>query len=450
MGAPSKRARKVRSDKEFGAAVLAAQLRPPKGSVAIHSWSLSDIYSARQEQMIGRFKRASRLAESMRTDDALFVARTNRLAPQRCTKVELVAAKGARGASIAAEAEALFGADGIGVRPETLVDIHGTLVDHGVAFGYATPITRPDGSRVDYMLEAWPIEHVRWDSIARAFKTLVDGGPEETITHGDGRWIVFRQQEIEPFKNGAILSACLVWARHAFANRDWAKASTAHGNAKVVGEMPLGVKLQEADGGLTTEAAAFLELLKAMANGDVPVGIRPAGSKTDYVVNSSNAWQIWKELSENAEKAAARVYLGTDGMLGAQGGAPGVDIVSLFGVASTLVQGDFGALERGLLTGLIEPWTAINFGDSSLAPKRVYLLPDEDADAARDSIAKRRQAFYADVKAAKESGFAITPDFVAMLAKEYDIEAPPLAALAPSPPAAAAAVTAGPALRAVT
>src|SRR5690606_9632438 len=97
-----------------------------------------------------------------RTDDAIFVAKTNRLAPQRCVEVAMVPPKKA-GASIAKEADALFGREGVGLLPETVADIHSCLVDHGVAFAYNVPVPREDGSRVDFEVHVWPIEHVRWD-----------------------------------------------------------------------------------------------------------------------------------------------------------------------------------------------------------------------------------------------------------------------------------------------
>jgi hypothetical protein len=215
---------------------------------------------------------------------------------------------------------------------------------------------------------------VRWDSTEGVFKTRIEDGAEETIVHGDGRWTIFCKNEIEPFKHGALLPAALVWARHAFAIRDWAKGSVAHGNAKIIGEMPEGVPMQN-ENGTTEEAAAFMQLLEAVCYSDAGVGIRPAGSKTDYLVNGSTAWQVFDNLVQNAEKAAARVYLGTDGTLGAQGGAPGVDIQALFGVAATIVEGDLECLERGFKSGVIEPWTALNFGDSSRAPNEPGRAP---------------------------------------------------------------------------
>ena len=447
MGAPSKRARKIRQASEFDVARLRGVLGSPRSSSAVYSWSLEDIFAARNAQMRGQFAIAARLAESTRTDDALYVAFCNRLAPQRCIKTEIVPAKGSRGASVAKEAEALFGAAGIGVKADTISDIHAALVNHEVAFGVNVTLPREDGTRVDIEHRAWPIEHVRWDETKRAFVTRLDPmcaapgeGPEATIVHGDGRWVIYKRYEVDPFKHGAIIPAALVWARHAFGLRDWARSSLTHGLAKTIGELPAGVPLQ-ADGALSADAAAFLELLLTIANSDLPVGIRPNGSKTEFISNSSTAWQVFNELVSNADKAAARIYLGTDGVLGAQGGAPGVDIESLFGVASTLVEGDLRCIERAIDTGVIEPWCAMNFGDSSLAPKRRYLLPDADADAARTSMATRRQAFFADVESARKNGFDITQAFINELAASHGVQAPLLPAASNKAPSIALAPT---------
>lgn len=457
VGAPSKRARKVRSASEFDVARLKHAVAPPTEGGAAYSWTLADIVAARDAQMRGQFRLPARLAESMRTDDALMVAFQNRLAPQRSLPVEIVAAKGARGESIAREAEALFGQGGVGISPKTILDIAGSLVNHGVAFGVNVVTPRSDGTRVDFALQPWPIEHVRWDSYDRCFKARVDTydapgivsvGGEVPIVHGDGRWVVFQHNEIDPFKHGALLAAALIWARRAFALRDWAKGSVSHGNAKVVGEMPTGVPLQGADGAISSEAAAFLELLRAIASSDCPVGIRPAGSKTDLITNTSTAWNVWSELVLNSDTSAARVYLGTDGTLGANGGAPGVDISALFGVATTLVQGDCSALDVGISTGTVAPWSAVNFGTSDQAPSRRYLLPDADADAYRKSIGERRAAFFADIEASKRNGFAITQEYVNDVAKAYDI-APPTLATAPGAASPSSDAPGPPALRRV-
>jgi len=432
MGAKSKRAKRTRHAAEFDVARIRHMLTPPKGSgVPLTSWTLAEIFAARDAQMRGDFLRPARMAESMRTNYALAVALDARLAPQRCLKTQIVAAKGARGESIAAEGAALYGDHGIGISADTKASIHACLVTHEIAFAQCVATPREDGSRVDFELQAWPIEHVRWDVIDGCYKTRVDpasdpdGLGEIPIVHGDGRWIIFQRFAIDPHKHAAILAAAIVWASLAYALRDWAKSSVAHGSAKVIGALPAGVSLQDENGNMTEEASAMAELLRAIASSDSPVGIKPAGSEVDFLTNNSTAWQIFHELVNNGEKAAARIYLGTDGVLGATGGAPGVDIQALFGVAATKVEGDLACLSRGFQT-LIDVWTAVNFGDSSLAPRHRYMLPDADADAARASEATRTAAFYEEIKLARANGFDVAQAFVDKVAERHGISAPTL------------------------
>ncbi len=414
---------------------------PPNSSIQVTSWSLAEIFRARDAQLQGNFWLPARMAATMRTDDALFVALGNRLAPQRCVQVQIIpAADTGKARSIAREANALYGPSGVGIAAGAISDINGCLVNHGVAFGVNRMIARDDGSRIDVIHHYWPIEFVRWDVTIQQFVTRVDpasvspgdllaqdgtrtslGSYEVPITHGDGRWTIYANHEHEPFKqDAAILAAGTVWARHAFALKDWAKGSVAHGNAKIIGELPEGVALQN-ESGLTPEAAAMIELLQELMNGDALAGLRPSGSKTDFLTNSSSAWQVWSELVGNGEKAAARVYLGTDGTLGTTGGAPGVDISELFGVAVTKVKGDLECIERGLRTGVIEPWAAMNFGDSTLAPTRRYMLPDADEEAWREAVATRYDAFFRAIESMKKNGFEVTQDVIDRLSSEYDV-----------------------------
>lgn len=440
MGAPSKRARKIRSAEEFDLARLGS-VSTPRGSsgIVLTSWTLAKIFEARDHQLRGQFYLPARMAESMRTDDALAPALENRLAPQRAIPVKMVPAKGARGVAVAVEADALFGQNGIGITSDTVASIHSYLVNHDVAFATCTPVPREDGSRIDYFVSAWPIEFVRWDPIRHQYMARVDpstvdpsmiaGAGEVPIVHGDGRWIVFQRYEVEPYKHATILSAALVWARHAYAIRDWAKSSVAHGNAKMMGELPAGVTLQESDeegnSSATAEAEAFIAMMRDMVSSDSPVGIRPSGSKTEFVTNMSPAWQVFKELVDNGESAAARIYLGTDGTMGAKGGAPGVDVEALFGVAATKIDGDLDCITKGFQTGVIEPWTALNFGDSTLAPTRTYVLPNsEQIDIVDPTLAARTDAFSAALKGRTDAGIAQTQEDVDGLAEDFKVRAP--------------------------
>lgn len=440
--ATGRRAKKVRVAGEFDLLRLAAELRPPPLQIGAFSWDIATILAARDEQMIGRFARPARLAESMRTDYALSAAYMNRLAPQRGLPVELEGNDSARGKRVLAEAQDQFGANGVAIRPETLADINGCLANHGIAFGVNTCTPRAGGTRIDFEHKAWPIEFVYWNQYEQCFFTRTGSLPtqrereecpayqfDEAIVHGDGRWTIYTNHQIEPYKNGAILSGALIWAMHAFGVRDWAKGSAAHGNAKVIGELPEGVDIQSEHG------QAFYELLRVTASADTPFGIKPHGSTVDYITNNSTAWQIFKDLVENGDKAAARLYLGQDGTMGTNPSAPGIDARGLFGVRNDIVEGDLRCIERGILTGVIEPWAAMNFGDSKLAPKRCYRMPDADEDARIDALGKRTIAFFDVIQRAKQEGFDVTPEYVAATAESFGIKAPALKVASPIQPA---------------
>jgi hypothetical protein len=454
--AKSKRAQPVREGREFDLGELRSIVKAPFTPAAAHSWSIDQIVSARDQQMTGRFRLPARLAESFGTDDALFTARGVRLAPVQSLSVKIEAGKGPKGDKQADEAEALFGTRGVAISSETVTTIRSHLADHGVAFGAVSWQARADGSRIDPILTAWPIEFVWWDPTHGCYMTQVRrlecdedlspggifmpspatiGMPIERIVHGDGRWVVFSKSELLPHRlDAALLPAALVWARHAFAMRDFAKGSAAHGNAKVVGELPPETPLTDAEGRITREAEAFLTLVQAVASQDSPAGIRPSGSKIDYTVNSSQAWEVWAKLAELSEKAAARIYLGTDGILGAQGGSPGVDISQLLGVATSKIQSDLACIERALQTGLISPWAAINWGDDTRAPTRTYAFPDPDEAENCKSFAERNGAFLDEIAKYKAAGFVLDQAFVDRVAKEHKVPAPTLPVATTAPP----------------
>lgn len=405
---------RLRTASEFKGAV---SLVAPRRNLPGYSWDLEAIRGARDDQMLGIFSQPVRLAEAMRTDDALFTAYHNRLAPQSAIGAELISCGGTRGD--AAQRKALASV----IAPRTvLTGIHGTLANHGLAIGYNERDTADDGTAVHMRLTEWPLEFVRWNNYTEQLETRVrDGGAPVPIVHGDGTWTVFRKFHEKPWTQEAcLLPGALIWASHANGVRDWASSSMSHGQAKIMGELPAGVALQN-ENGLTPEARMFLSMLQDMISGEMGAGIRPAGAKTDFLANGSTAWQVFSELIMNREKAAARVYLGTDAMLGSQGGAPGVDIATLFGVASTKIQGDLWAIETGLRTGLYEPWTAINFGDSRYAPALVYQMPDPDAEQRSTQQAAKRDRLSDTIKRMKEEGFVVDQSTVDKLATEYSV-----------------------------
>lgn len=429
FAAISRFASRIRTRDEFtrGGVALQAQRRElPAGG-----WTLQRIKQARDNQLVGQFHLPVSLAKAMRTDDAMFTAYLNRVAPQNSVASRLVAASGVRGEAVQRKAAA-----SVQVSRTTLASIYGTMVDHGIAIGYVEQETNDDGTLVSMRLTEWPLEHVRYNTSTELLETYVREGGQVPIIHGDGTWIKFQKFDIMPWTQDAcVLPGAMVWGSHALPLADWAGASRSHGQAKIIGKMPQGVSLQIADAEgvvqLTPEAAGYLRMLQDIISGEAGAGIAPFGSETEFVANGSTAWQVFSELIQNREKAAMRIYTGTDAALGSVGGAPGVDIATLFGVATTRLQGDFDALEQGLNTGLYQPWAAINFGDSRLAPRFEYQLPDPDADRKSADRAAARDRLNKTIADMKASGLIVDQATVDKMATEYGVSPAPIVRTAP-------------------
>jgi hypothetical protein len=407
----------------------AAAVLAPRRDNSVYSWDLEKIRQARDQQMNGNFRLPAKLAEHLRTDDTLYTAYHNRIAPQNAVQAKLVPADGTRGEAVARKARA-----GIVVSRTTLAGINGTLANHGVAIGYNDWQPNEDGTCIAFKHVEWPLSAVRHNPSTEVLETSTREGLGVPIVHGDGRWTIYSKFDIDPWKQeAAVLPGALIWAAHSMPLRDWAGSSKAHGRSRVVGTMPEGMPLQEGDEAtLSPEAQMFLEMLIAMVNGESGAGLLPFGAKAEFISDNSTAYQVFQELVDNREKAAQRVYLGTDATLGAAGGAPGVDISALFGVATTKVQGDLSAITRGLDVGVYQPWTAINVGDSRLAPSLRYMLPDPDAQRTREELHSNREYFFATLDGYKRNGFVIDQATVTAIAAEYDVPPPTLAGAPPT------------------
>jgi hypothetical protein len=90
-------------------------------------------------------------------------------------------------------------------------------------------------------------------------------------------------------------------------------------------------------------------------------------------------------------------------------------------VRNDLVEADLSTFVEAIRTGVIEPWAAINFGDSRCAPTRVWLMPDADEDARRTSIGEHLDAFFAAIDNLKSKGFDLTPAVVSGLCKTFGV-----------------------------
>lgn len=409
-------------------AIESTAVRPPKERNTAHSWSIETIRSARDGLLRGEFKQAARMAIEMRTHSAIAHARHLRLLPLSAVSTVLEPHASSRGRQLARRAEELC------IVPRgVLAGINATCVDFGFAVGYNDIDTNKEGTGKIFRHREWPIEHVRWDEQTQQLIARTDtltGDLDVPIVHGDGRWTVYRTFDTRPWQqDAAIVPACLIWAKGAMGDADWASLLRAHGMAKLLGTMPEGEPILCDDGAtLTPRAQAYLQMLTDFASGDAAAGINPPGGKTEILSNASTAFQIFDEFLNRADRAAARVYCGTDAILGTIGGAPGIDIAELFGVMTTILQTDATRIEDGLFVGVHQPWTIANTGSSALSPRLRYQLPDPDADRRKAERASCYDRLTTAIKTLKDAGLEVTQEVINRLAAEYDVPAPTLAA----------------------
>lgn len=351
---------------------------PQRSQGGSYTWSLETIRAARDAQLQGQFSLPVRMAEAFRTNDAMFVAYQTRVSTQSAIRLLWRPADTDAGRVAAERAEYA-----IHVPQHVRESLLGTMANHGIAVGYVLHETVDDpkyGPTVCMTLTEWPLEHVRYNASACTLETSIRDGQSVTITHGDGRWVVFRKFGVAPWtQDAAVLPGAFVWAAHGGCIADWAGSSNSHSQAKVVATLREGVPLG-VNGLPSPEAQATLDTLTQLLSGDSPAIVLPNGANAAVLYNGSTAWQVFKELGLDRGKAAQRIYLGTDAALGSQGGAPGVDIQALFNVASTRIQGDLEALERGFCEGLLQPWAALHGVARDDMFELVYLVPDTDAE----------------------------------------------------------------------
>jgi hypothetical protein len=395
---------------------------PQRKQGGSYTWTLELIRAARDAQMRGQFDTPVRMAEAFRTNDAMFVAYQTRVSTQSAIKLMYRPADTDKGRVWCERAECA-----IRVPQHVRESLLGTLANHGVSVGYVQHETVDDpeyGPTVVMTLTEWPLEHVRYNASAGTLETSVRDGLPITITHGDGRWVVFKKFGVAPWTQDAcVLPGALVWAAHGGCLSDWAGSSYSQSQAKTIATLREGVPLG-GNGLPSAEAQGVLDTLTQLLTGDSPAVVLPNGATAEVLYNGSTAWQVFKELGLDRGKAAQRIYLGTDAALGSQGGAPGVDIQALFNVASTRIQGDLEALERGYREGILLPWAAMHGVEREDMFTLAYAMPDADGERRAEQEASAIERLSGMVAAMKATGLDVSQDTVNALVRILNISVP--------------------------
>src|SRR5881628_581060 len=139
--------------------VTSALVLPPRRANGVQSWTLESIRYARDLQMRGDFKQPVRLAEAMRTDDAIFTAYMTRVSTQLSVCLKREPPERGRLQSTIDRLD-----DSVCTPPHVRQSILGTLANHGIAIGYVLWSVKDTdaGPTVAFELTEWPLEHVRY------------------------------------------------------------------------------------------------------------------------------------------------------------------------------------------------------------------------------------------------------------------------------------------------
>jgi hypothetical protein len=406
---------------------LAQRYRSTSRPIGLYAWEHEAIMSARDDQVRGKFKRPVALVRSMLTERAIYAAAVNRLAPHRGLPRSVSAPMGVELAgnalSVLEEAAQVFGARGsVAVTAGVHADAFSGKAFLGLHIEQVVWEPRADGSREDPFVTPWPMEFAEWSEVDRCLIATTTEG-RVPIVHGDGRWIVTQEHELDPWQWGAVVPFAALWPETAFGRRDRSANAESHGDSKFIGYLPEGIDINSPQGdAMLAQMERLYDTRRVM--------LAPSGAKVERNEAMSANWQIFKEIIDSNTRDAQRILLGQDGTMSDSGGNY-IKSRTLFGVRNDIVEGDLVARGAALSSGLLRPWSLVNFGRWDRL-EFSWTIPDADEDARIESIAARTRQFSEALRLYRENGFVIDQPAVERLAREFRIAAPRLADQSPT------------------
>lgn len=424
---PKKPPENPRLPRSFDRLALAENRSYWNRAVGLSEWTRETVRHAVTAQVCGRFSTAVRLARDLMREPAIFAAALNRGAPHRGLKRTIAEPAGTKlegtAASVLAEARATFASPTSTCLSSALLgDAFKRVALHATSVEQIRWEQRADGSRMDPFVETWPLEYVEWDEQCRRLMALTTEG-RVPIVHGDGRWIVSAPSVEQPWTMGALVALGELWVELRFGRVARSNNADSHGDDKWIGTLPEGVAMEDPQvEEMLEELLKLYESRRAMC---IPHG---ATVKRDEALGQN--YNIFVNLLEAGLKDAARVLLGQDGTMTNSGGNY-IKSWGLFGVRNDIIESDFATVGGAMSTGLLRPWSLLNFGRWDRL-EYGWLIPDADEDARRESIAKRREAFWTDLEKARANGAIVDQPYVDEIALAYGVTPPRLANATPS------------------
>lgn len=373
--------------------------------VNVSSWTLASVEAAVAAHEDGEFAKSGCLADWIKRDDRIFATLESRtlgvlglpfnIVPGADTKRKGDAAK------LAAEVELWWEKR---VPQKTTASAMDWV--HLMGFAIAEASFEYDEATDRMQVARIHVHHpqfTRWDHIKQSFQAFTANG-WETVTPGDGRWLLFAKQSERPWMAGAIRSLGVVAILRGQSRSDWA------GRAEIEATGIRKAKIPGPGDGISTAAPnesdvqAFLKAIRKLgARGLLRL---PPGFDLEIAAVDGNASLVFEKLIIHCEAAITLTLLGQNLTTQAEGGsyaAAGVHArVLLDRIKADVV------LLQAALGELLTTWCQLNvsrFEDGIVPAAKWNPAPPEDLQKTAQAMLTIAQA----VKGLREQNVDVSP-----------------------------------------
>lgn len=350
-------------------------------------WTLPKIRVAVNAFVVGNFGQAALLVESMLGDDRIQGAVQGRLkAVTKCDSIFTPADDDTNGA-ISDELEELW-PDILPIETLEAILTWSTFLFFCLIEKVWEVRTVDGEQRFVPRLKVWHPLYVYYDLSVRRYVAITQEGMVY-ITPGDPKWILFTPGgEYRGWMRGAVRSCSVPWIVRQFALRDWARFSEKHGLPLLIAKVPAQSSAED--------KARFFGSLKNLGSEtgiQVPVqgGQDAADFGVDMIEAKDTSWKAFPGLRDACDESITLAIRGTNLTTNVEGGSHAAANAHRDEDADLSIA-DRNKLAACLQRQLIDQYVALNYGDSSLAPKLSYVSPESDADSDADVLVKVSQA----------------------------------------------------------
>lgn len=228
-------------------------------------------------------------------------------------------------------------------------------------------------------MKVWHPRHFRWDWADRCWYLRLDGGFEERVVPGKGKWVMWGDGS-RPWQNGLWRGLAIVWLLKTLAGPAWGRQSERHANGTAIMSGP-----EAYDAELRRQLTQEWQQL-----GSAGVIWVPEGSKLEVFELQANTWQTYKAQIDTANTAIDIAIMGANLPTEVSSGA-GTGATAQMQTVQKRVAGDAREWETVEHYQIGGPWAKANFGTADVAPWAIRNV-DPPADLAQLAVTQKNAA----------------------------------------------------------